>query len=278
VPLTTDAPAAEIMKRVGAYVEGYGDAASVLVGVEKYTQKSNEIEERVTVGRGRGIGPAAPTPLRTTARTLTSELALVRSPSAIGGWAAFRDVTAVDGKPVTDRGNRLHDLFDSTGPDLNTAKRIDAENARFNIGPVKRTFNVPTAALFFFTPANLHRFAFKSKGVDSIDGVEALVMEFRETAKPTLVMTGTGADLPCSGTLWIDPTDGHVLKTKFALTGYAGAKSIATVEVTYRRHPDFNMWVPASMHEAYVTSTGDVTGDADYSEFRRFQTGAKIKK
>jgi len=261
-PLTPDASAAEIMRRVSGYVEGYGDAASVLVGVEKYAQKSDQIQERVTVGRGRGIEPAAPTPVQTTTRTLTSELALVRNAAAIGGWAAFRDVTDVDGKPVTDRGNRLRALFDAGTPDLNAAKRIDAENARFNIGPVKRTFNVPTATLFFFSPANLRRFAFKNKGIESIDDVRALVIEFHETAKPTLVMNGLGKDVPSSGTLWVDPADGHVLKTRLVLTGYAGTGSGATVEVTYRHHSDFDMWVPASMHEAYVTSAGSVTGDA----------------
>jgi VWFA-related protein len=278
-PLTSDASAADVMKHVAAYVERYGDAASVLVGVEKYSQKSDELGQRVTVGRGRGTaGPAAPTPVQTTARTLTSELALVRNAAAIGGWAAFRDVTDVDGKRVTDRGSRLRDLFESNAPDLNAAKRIDAENARFNIGPIRRTFNVPTATLFFFSPANLHRFAFKSKGTESIDGVTALVVEFHETAKPTFVMNGLGKDVPCSGTLWIDPTDGHVLKTRLVLTGYAGDRSIASVDVIYRHHPAFDMWVPASMHENYETSAGQVNGDAQYLDFRRFQASGHIKK
>jgi VWFA-related protein len=278
-PLTNDASAADIMKHVAAYVERYGDAASVLVGVEKYSQKSDELGQRVTVGRGRGTaGPAAPTPVQTTARTLTSELALVRNAAAIGGWAAFRDVTDVDGKRVTDRGSRLRDLFESNAPDLNAAKRIDAENARFNIGPIRRTFNVPTATLFFFSPANLHRFAFKSKGTESIDGVTALVVEFHETAKPTFVMNGLGKDVPCSGTLWIDPTDGHVLKTRLLLTGYAGDRSVASVDVVYRHHPAFDMWVPASMHENYETSAGQVTGEAQYLDFRRFQASGQIKK
>jgi VWFA-related protein len=277
-PLTSDAPATEIMRRVAAYVERYGEAASVLVGVETYAQKSDEVRQRVTVGRGRGVGPAAPTPVVTSARTLTSELALVRNAAAIGGWAAFRDVTQVDGKPVTDRGSRLHDLFETGAPDLNAAKRIDVENARYNIGPVKRTFNVPTATLFFFTPANLHRFAFRSRGTEPVDGADVLVVEFHETAKPTLVMNGLGKDVPCSGTLWIDPADGHVVKTRLLLTGYAGDRSAASVDVTFRRHPEFDMWVPASMHESYVTGSGSVSGDARYVDFRRFQTSAKIKK
>jgi hypothetical protein len=266
------------MKQVAAYVERYGEAASVLIGIEHYAQKSNDVRDRVSMGRGRSFGPGAQIPLQTTERTLTSELALVRNTSAIGGWAAFRDVTDVDGKPVSDHRNRLQELFGSATPDLTEAQRIDAENARYNIGLIKRTFNVPTATLFFFTPVNLHRFAFQTKGTESIDGAQALVVDFHETATPTFVMNGVGKDVPCSGTLWIDPADGHVLKTRFVLTGYAGARSAATVVVTFRYHPEFDMWVPESMREAYSTNAGNVTGDATYVDFRRFQTSAKIKK
>src|SRR5262249_17444363 len=144
--------------------------------------------------------------------------------------------------------------------------------------PVRRTFNVPTATLFFFTAANLRRFTFKDKGVESIDGRNAIVVDYQETVKPTLIMSGAGRDVPSSGTLWIDPADGQVLKTRLVLTGYAGTGSGAAIDVTYRRHPEFDMWVPMSMHEAYTSSAGSVTGDAQYADFRRFQTSAQIKK
>ena len=38
------------------------------------------------------------------------------------------------------------------------------ESARFNIGPTRRNFNEPTAALFFLLPASQARFAFTRKG------------------------------------------------------------------------------------------------------------------
>ncbi len=277
-PLTSDASAADIMKHVAGYVESYGRAASVLVGVERYTQKSDEMQSRVTVGRGRGFpGTASPTPMTTTARTLTSELALVRNAAAIGGWLAFRDVIDVDGKPVSDRGTRLAALFDAKSPDLDAARRISDESARFNVGPVKRTFNVPTATLFFFTPDNLRRFVFKTRGTERVGDVDSRVVDFRETARPTLVMTSGGRDVACSGTLWIDASDGHVIQTLLTLTGYAGPDSSAKVDVTYRRDPEFDMWVPTSMREEYRTSAGSVAANAEYTDFRRFQTAGRIK-
>ena len=35
---------------------------------------------------------------------------------------------------------------------MDEARRLSDESARFNIGPIVRNFNVPTAALFFFRP------------------------------------------------------------------------------------------------------------------------------
>ena len=37
------------------------------------------------------------------------------------------------------------------------------------------------------------------------------------------------------------------------------------------------MLVPSRMTELYESSTGRITGDATYSDFKRFQTSAKIK-
>ena len=95
---------------------------------------------------------------------LVSEFALVPNAAASGGWLGFRDVIEVNGKPVADRGLRLQALFRSDVPDLQEARRIADEGARFNVGPVSRNFNVPTTALFFFHTGNLSRFTFREQG------------------------------------------------------------------------------------------------------------------
>ena len=91
----------------------------------------------------------------------------------------------VDGKAVADRRDRLQWLFRSETPDLEAARRIADESAGYNIGPVRRNFNVPTATLFFFHPGNLSRFIFRRKGTERIEGIEAVAVEFRETRTPT---------------------------------------------------------------------------------------------
>ena len=80
-----------------------------------------------------------------------SEFAIVKAAGRVG-WSGFRDVVEVDGKPVSDRRDRLLSLL--TGPAGGEAelRRIADESARYNVGPVIRNFNVPTTALFFFHP------------------------------------------------------------------------------------------------------------------------------
>jgi VWFA-related protein len=271
----------EVMRRVGAYVEQYGGRAGLLVAVERYSQSvtiPSVVLGSTSVPRDsqrRGITSSL---THIEKRQLVSEFVLVPNSSASGGWLGYRDVMEVDGKPVADRSNRLQTLFRSDVPDVQEARRIADESARYNIGPVSRNFNVPTATLFFFHRDNLSRFTFHRKGVERIDGLETVVIDFRETRKPTLIMNGRGKDVPSSGTLWINPADGTVVRTLLALQGFRDASSFASIDVSFQKAPAVGMWVPAKMLERYSGGTsGNATTAATYSDFKRFQTSVKIK-
>jgi hypothetical protein len=279
----------DLMRRVGAYVERYGAQASVIISVERYKQEYSE-PRQVMVGGSDISGFASPsqrggsrpsraaaTVVRTQARTLVSELALVRNDAAIGGWLAYRDVVEVDKKPVGDRRDRLQTLLQHESPDTDEAKRMTIESARFNMGPVMRTFNVPTATLFFFHPGNLARFTFRRKGSERVDGVDAWKIDFEEIARPSLIMTTDGTDVMASGTLWINPADGTILRTHMAVSGYRTGNSRAEIDVTYRRDAALGMLMPAKMTERYDTPVGRISGEATYSDFKRFQTAVKVK-
>jgi hypothetical protein len=168
-------------------------------------------------------------------------------------------------------------VFGGTLPDLDAARRISEESARFNVGPVTRTFNVPTSSLFFFVPTNLSRFAFQQDGSERIDGIETRKIAFQEVSAPTLIMTAAGRDVPSSGTLWVNPADGSVLRTRLTVLEYAGASSFATVDVTYRREPSIDLLVPALMRESYNVGLARVAAEATYSDYKRFQTSIRIK-
>ena len=280
-----------MMERVAKYVDDYGTRASVIIAVEHYKQDASIVGGGAVPsfapirGGTRGGPPVVPTGSgdvqpRTQSGRLVSEFALVRNETAIGGWLAFRDVVEVNGKPVPDRKDRLQRVLSGSVPDLEVARQITNDNARYNIGGSVRTYNVPTATLFFFTPRNIGRFTFVLAGTETIDGVTATKIEFHETARPSMIVTTTGHDVFSKGFLWVDPADGSVFRTQMNIEGYANANSRAVVEVFYHRDEAMGMLLPLRMTERYDGSASRISSEAIYSDFKKFQTSGtfKIKK
>jgi hypothetical protein len=254
----------DVMKRVERYVAAYGEQASIVVCTERYAQAAS------------GSGSAE------SRRTLVSDFALVYA-GAIRGWLGFRDVLDVDGARVSDREDRLaHVLMGSEGR-FDEARRLSDESARFNIGAVQRNFNVPTAALFFFTPDNHGRFKVAARSVAE-DGTWEI--SFKETDQATLIRTPEGYPVPSSGTIWVDPQAGTIVRTRLQIEtveghGARARRGQGAIDVVYRRVDDLNMWLPVSMDERFEVSTGPifdrVSGQAQYSNYRRFTTSGRIK-
>lgn len=257
-----------VLRKMAAYVDSYGEKASLIVAVENYLQR---------------FGTLRP-------RELTAEFAIVKTAE---GWVGYRDVVEVDGQPVGDRRDRLLSILTDPAADGSLAKKLSDESARYNIGPISRTFNLPTTVLLLFQPANLARFTFKRSGTDRINGVETWKIDFVENRKPTFTMTRSGRDVPMEGTLWVVAADGAVIRTRMRMKNFADLtygvgriESSAYFDVTYHRHPELEMWLPATMTENYegpvqVPAAAPVraiaSAIAKYSDFRRFQTGATIK-
>jgi hypothetical protein len=214
----------QVMERVGRYVASYGEKAAVVVATEKYSQ-TVFIE-----------GAPMPRP-----RSLEAEFAIVRVSG--GGWTGYRDVVTVDGKPVQDRRNRLVELLTNTAGDANEVTRIANESARFNVGPISRNFNVPTAGMFFFLPQDHARFAFTRNGSKKIEGVDTWEIEFKEMRRPTLIRTRAGQDVPIEGALWVKPDDGTVVRTRFKMRNFADQEGSVTPQTAPAQRPPDN---PAS--------------------------------
>jgi hypothetical protein len=255
----------ELVRRLGAYVDAYGEKASIVVATERYTQ---------------GVEHSGDRPSQS--RVLVSDFAIVRV-EGLRGWMGFRDVIDVDGRPVENREARLLQSLMSPSASYDEARRISDESARFNIGPVVRNFNVPTAALFFFQTQDVDRFKFSLKKRDAGAPWE---IGFRETERPTIIRSPEGRSLSMEGSVWVDPQDGTVTRTRIHMhdTGSVdGVKSrgAADVDVTYQRVATLEMWLPATMTESYESAQGPlwyrVTGRASYSEYRQFQTSVRIK-
>ena len=257
----------DVLRRMGSYVQAYGQKASMFVATEHYTQR---------VTGGDHTGPED--------RITVADFAIVKA-EGFGGWVGFRDVVEADGKPIADhRGRLLKILSDVTGS-LDEARRLSDESARFNIGPISRNFNVPTAALFFFRSENFERFKFTRKGVGR-DGTWEIA--FRETMRPTLVRTPEGRSVPSEGSIWVNAGDGTVLRTRMRMTefgqgsgAFASGSGLAQVDVSYARVPALDMWLPETMTESYEMvrgmSRGRTVTEARYTEYRQFQTSVRIK-
>jgi len=255
----------EVVRRVEQYVASYGEKASIVVCTEKYAQKV----------QGSGMATDG-------SRTLVSDFALVHA-DAMQGWLGFRDVIEVDGRRVSDREDRLARVLMGSEGRLDEARRLSDESARYNIGAITRSFNVPTTVLFFFTPGNHGRFTFSLRTAGQ-DGVWELA--FRETDMPTLIRTPEGRSIPSSGTIWIDPETGTVLRTRLQIDAIDGQTSKSRrneghVDVVYRLVDELQMWLPASMDEQFEVSTHQifdrVSGHADYGNYRVFTTSGRIK-
>ena len=268
---TRQAPTLDaVVAKMGAYVAKYGEKAALIVAVEKYTQ-SVSVDSTTQMPRP---------------RNLVAEFALVKT-SGTPGWVGFRDVVEVNGEALRDRRDRLMSLFTSKDGDAGELERIANESARFNVGPVTRNFNVPTAAMLFFTPENLSRFEFTRKGTQKIDNVNTWEITFKETRSPTFVMNRAGKDVPMDGTVWVNPEDGTVVRTRMHMEHFADQtvspiqdtpavpgplnpnartagparnvdtlnlkpiESAAEIEVTFKAFPELGIWLPASMEETY---------------------------
>jgi hypothetical protein len=259
---TADALAA----RAAAYLDVFQKDFARVIGEERYVQtltykRVSDLANLTQVER----------------RDIEAEI--VSSQDAFKRWVTFRDVIAVEGRPVRDRDQRLEKLFLADGGNaanrFDEARRIAEEGTRFNLGTVQRTVNLPTMPLVFLTAENLARMRFKLAGRDQIGGVDVAVVEFREAQRPTIVRSGRN-DLPASGRAWIEPVTGRVMRASVSFESKAFKASVTT---TFGFAEKLSMWLPVSMEDVTSNDRETVKGEATYpvARYRRFATSVVIK-
>ena len=191
------------------------------------------------------------------------------------GWFGFRDVIEVDGKAVKDRNRRLAQLFFEK-PTGSLLARALQESARYNLGTIRRNFNVPLVALRFVAVAMAGRFQFEDSGEEFVGGVPVRVVRYQETARPTAIRANDDGDAPARGRFWIEPGTGRVVVTKVVI---GDAFSDIRIVTWYRRDERLGMLVPWRMTETYdyTQRAYDVIEcEATYSDFRRFETAGRM--
>jgi hypothetical protein len=255
---------ATVLARVSAYVEEFDRQLAGIVIEEDYQQRL--LPDAMRTRRSFNVS----------GRRLRSDLLMVRLEGE-DRWVQFRDVFEVDGRAVRDRDQRLARLFLApSASSLDQAEAIALESARYNLGRVYRTINVPVLAMSYFNPRHRHRSTFSRvepgntkalSGVASVQDIWAI--RFEESQPNTLIRTEGDADLPASGRVWIDVSTGRILKTELIVEA---ARVRARIEVSYRHEPGVDVLVPSEMREEYDAGPGTtrIWGRASYGTVKRF--------
>ncbi len=214
-------------------------------------------------------------------RQLLSDYLLVAVEKEV--WFAYRDIREVNGSELAGRENRVMNLLVNPSPDaLDQMRRLADESARYNIGSVRRTFNLPTLALLFLHPDDQHRLTFTKADETEVEGLRLWVVRFRETERPTMIRNERGNDVPTIGRYWIEPQTGRVVQTELEVTDlHYDVRGV--VVVAYRPDDKLGLWMPVEMRERYdhpfrIDNYTDCL--AVYSDFRQFkvETSERIKK
>ena len=122
--------------------------------------------------------------------------------------------------------------------------------------------------MMFLHPRVNERFEFTDGGEETVNGRVLRKALYREVAHPTLIKTSRSRDLPLTGTLWIDPLSGTVVKTDL---NAADTQVRCQVTVSFRRDDTLEMWVPEKMDEYYKAYSGldDIVATATYTNVRK---------
>jgi hypothetical protein len=252
----------DVLRAAGSYSERYHEAFTTIVAEEHYVQHATSPSSKDSTAQ---------------TRILRSDVMLIRGAAGESAWFFFRDVFEVDGRPVSGTRGRLESWYqESRDSFMHKARALALEQARFNLGDILRTINAPLFPLELLLPRHQDRFRFRLSGNDVVNGTAVITVTFQERRRPTMIRTLTGDDVDARGTFWIEPATGRVLKSELR-TGEANRRDVqAVITVTYGANERLMMLVPVSMEETYDFTSIHITGTASYSNFRRFETDARI--
>lgn len=253
------------------YVMNYEQQFVLLVSEELYQQElqrppnPGDNLSRNNPGGGMRAGGAL------TMQTFKSDYMLVQLGMDGEGWMPFRDTFEVKGKKTRERDDRLLKLFqDNYEQAFDKAARFNDASNKHHLGNVARTINIPTLGMMLLHPRVNERFEFTDGGEETIAGRVLRKAIYREAARPTLIRTTRGRDLALTGTIWIDPLSGAVVKTEM---NAADPAVRCQVTVTFRRDQALEMWVPDKMEEYYkaALAVDDILATATYTNVRKYR-------
>jgi len=255
-----------VLARAAAYAFDYHRRFTVLVAEERYIERT---------------GPKRPAPDASPSRQerlLKSDYILVHDFAGANTWVGVREVLEVDGDPVTtDRQHLRAILEDTTQPLMSRVRALADQQAKYNLGDLYRTINVPTLPLEFLLADRQERFRFKHRGNTTVGDRPVWIVSYEERDHPTIIRTPEGRDIESSGTFWIDPSKGAVLRSELRTGEIPGRPLSTIILVSYKHNSRFDMLLPDDMNELYLTTRARIEGHATYSNYRRWEAEVRIK-
>ncbi|HYN10218.1 MAG TPA: hypothetical protein VES67_22725 [Vicinamibacterales bacterium] len=272
-PARLDTSAQAVVDAASAYVKEYQDQLTYVLADEIYIQQiRNQVPLDRTMPRS---------------RRLKSELFFMFGP-ADRVWMAIRDVAEVDRKPVDHRPDLRAALLTLPAPQV--AGTFKTYNSRFNLGRVIRNFNEPTLSLLVLDSRYRDSVTFERKRIQRTAGTTLVTLAFSERKPPWLIRDLSLRPVFSQGELIIEAGTGRVRRA--VLRAKIGSVQMELTTI-YALEPRLGMWVPALFREHYEEGLApndarsqllttpaqfeDITCEAKYSNFRRFETAARIK-
>lgn len=246
--------------RLDAYLLAYEPQLSTLVADELITQRSRERQWVVNH------------------RRIKSEVAFIALPGG-AGWMGFRRILEVNGKAIKDAGVGLAQLMtEGAGDDYDQARLLLADSAAHNLG-APRTINLPNLPLELLHPRHRHRFEQQLFAREKVRGTPTVLLRFDERSTPTIIQQAGGGDMKTVVWAWIEPESGRLLRAQVtARDARMGTTPfVAEIRVEFRADKKVGMLVPFETTETFFVERGySGTGTAKYSNYRRFETKARI--
>ena len=255
----------EVRSRLNAYLIDYEPKLSELIADEHLIQRDVPRRE----GR-----PGSDYFLK---RSLQSEVAFIGLPGD-AGWLGFRRVLRLDGAPIDDQLGSLNAVLASGFQDDYVKARVMlSDSARFNLG-TPRTINLPNLPLELLAPHHAGRFATRIAGSARIAGRQTIKLVMVENVAPTIIRAFDGSQMRSIVSAFVEPDTGRLWKAEvIARDPRPSAEFDHIVSVTFQENRALGLLVPAKMREDFFAGHDrKAWGDAKYSNYRRFQTSARI--
>jgi hypothetical protein len=267
-PSTDPSPSLSLLlDRMGAYLIAYEKELTSVVADERFEQRA----------LGRTVGADARPASTIVQRLLESEVAFMRLPGG-NEWLSFRDVKKVNGQSVRTSGFSLTELLTGGSDGITQAKTIALAGAAHNLG-LMRTINLPTMPLEIVHPSHRQSLRYWLDGTELVRNIASTIVGFEETGRPTIVRQPDASNVVSRGKVWIEPSSGRIPRIEwiYVLQGRGpGAGLPPRVRVEFFMHEGLGILVPARMDEVFAAYSENGSGDATYTNFRRFGTSARL--